>query len=541
MQPTNTPVQVGDVLAGKYRVERWIAAGGMGAVVAARHVELGELRAIKLMLAELCREPSVVRRFMQEARATVRLRSEHAVKIHDVGRLPRGEPYMVMEYLDGEDLRTVLDRRGRLPVERAVDYVLQALEAVAEAHAAGIVHRDLKPANLFLTRSADGLPCIKVLDFGISKLTGTLDVTPDLEVTTSGVFWGSPQYMSPEQMRTARRVDTRADIWSVGVVLYRMLTGKLPFAGKSLADICTQVITAKPRPPAAVRAEIPDGLDAVLLRCLEKDPEARVQTVVELAAALVPFGDEGSPQSVARIGRVVRKAQQEAVTTPQRRRSAAPEPTEPVAEDAPSSSGPPPLVEDAPSSSVPPPPVGEDAPSSAEGDSAAALSSWRDDGEPEANPRSLRLGMLLGAMGLLAIAVVGIMTVAMRTAEPDKLSPSSSATATAAASRSSIQQEPAYPPALTASRIESSASVQPSAAPEQIAPEPSKARVPRRRTAPSTSKVAATAEASATGSPDRERPPTEPEPEPAPTTEPEPAPTTEPDAPPSDPFGTSRQ
>jgi serine/threonine-protein kinase len=295
------PVKRGDVLAGKYRVESVLGMGGMGVVVAATHLELLEPRAIKLMLPEALESQESVERFLREARAASRLLSEHVARVHDVGRLPTGAPYMVMEYLAGADLRVILRQRGRIPVGEAVLYALQASEALAEAHAAGIVHRDLKPANLFLTARRDGSPCIKVLDFGISKVRST----DDPEMTTTQAVLGSPTYMSPEQMRSARSVDARTDVWSLGVILYRLITGDPPFQADNLTELITLVISTTPVPPSQVVPDVPEGFDDVLLRCLERDLDQRWASVGELAAALLPFAPEEARGSVDRINRLL--------------------------------------------------------------------------------------------------------------------------------------------------------------------------------------------------------------------------------------------
>ncbi len=296
-----SPVKVGEVLAGKYRVDSILGVGGMGVVVEATHLELQEPRAIKLMLPEALEEKEAVERFMREARASSRLKSEYVARVHDVGKLDNGSPYMVMEQLHGSDLRHVIKERGRLPAPEAIHYALQACEALAEAHSIGIIHRDLKPANLFLTQRTDGTPCIKVLDFGISKVLGSAD----LEMTKTQAVLGSPSYMSPEQMRSARNVDARTDIWSLGVILYRLITGELPFRAESITELVTKVLQNAPRPPSTIVPDVPRELDDVLLRCFERDLSRRYANVGELSAALLPFAPSEARASIERIARVL--------------------------------------------------------------------------------------------------------------------------------------------------------------------------------------------------------------------------------------------
>ncbi len=282
------PVRLGDVLADKYRVERILGTGGMGFVVAARMINLGKLVALKMMLPAALAMPQAVERFEREARAAVQLKSEHIAEVLDIGRLPTGEPYIVMELLDGSDFEGLLKRDRWLVVEDAVDYVLQACEAVAEAHAFGVVHRDLKPKNLFLSHRLDGTPIVKVLDFGISKWT-TTDSDSHSLTRTSDVF-GSPNYMSPEQIRSARDVDSRTDIWSLGVILFELLTGRVPFVAVSLPQLCALVLEQQAPSVSTLRGDVPEGLVAVVARCLERSCDRRFQTVHELVTALLPFG-----------------------------------------------------------------------------------------------------------------------------------------------------------------------------------------------------------------------------------------------------------
>jgi serine/threonine protein kinase len=275
-------VAEGQVLLGKYRVERTLGRGGMGVVLAARHVDLDELFAIKLMLPEIAANHEAVERFLREARAAAKLKGEHVARVQDVGRLPDGTPYMVLDYLDGADLRSVVRTRGPLPAAEATTYVLQACETLGEAHALGIVHRDVKPANIFLTQRRNGSPCVKVLDFGISKQTGADAVG----LTMTATLGGSPLYMSPEQMRSAKYVDARTDIWSMGIVLYELLTGTTPFHADSITAVTWRVAQEEPVPPGRLRPGIPAALDTVILKCLAKRAEDRFATMEELTTAV---------------------------------------------------------------------------------------------------------------------------------------------------------------------------------------------------------------------------------------------------------------
>ena len=295
------PVRPGDVLAGKYVVERVLGAGGMGVVLAAHQLGLDRAVAVKLMLPGRLVGPEALARFLREARATARLRSHHVARVFDVGTTEAGAPYIVFELLEGIDLGALLEQRGPLPVEEAVEYVLQACEGVAEAHAAGLVHRDLKPSNLFLTANADGSPCVKVVDFGITKETGS-----SLALTETQQGIGSPLYMSPEQMQRSRDVDVRADIWSMGVVLHELLTGGHPFQADSLQHLCAKVFFAAPTPPTALRPDLPAALEVVILRCLEKEPDARWRSIDVFAAALGPFAPPRAAPYVDRVAAVLR-------------------------------------------------------------------------------------------------------------------------------------------------------------------------------------------------------------------------------------------
>ena len=301
----NVPVE-GEVLAGKYRVERVLGKGGMGVVVAATHLQLGLRVAIKFLLEDASKE--TVSRFIREARAAVRLKSEHAARVLDVGDLPDGAPYMVMEYLEGNDLSHLVRSQGALPTAEAVLYVLHTCEAMAEAHSIGIIHRDLKPANLFLTRGADGALTIKVLDFGISKTLDEQQDGDEMQLTRTGSLLGSPLYMSPEQLRSARQATVQSDIWSLGAILYQLLAGKVPFDTRTLSELIMMINLQPPPPMAALRDGVPPGLEAAALRCLEKKPEARFANVGELAWAIAEYGPPEARASAEKTVRTLEAA-----------------------------------------------------------------------------------------------------------------------------------------------------------------------------------------------------------------------------------------
>jgi eukaryotic-like serine/threonine-protein kinase len=297
-----SPVQPGDLVGGKYRVERTLGAGGMGVVVAAIQIELDRRVALKFLLPKVLERPGLITRFSREARAVAKLESEHVARVLDVGMLEGGGPYIVMEYLEGEDLARVVASRGAMPSEQAVGYLLQACEAVAEAHSLGIVHRDLKPGNLFLANRASGPQVIKVLDFGLSKFASS----EEANVTSESSILGSPLYMSPEQLMSARTADARSDIWSLGIVLYELLTAHTPFQFERIAGLVAAILQKPPQPIDEWRTGIPPGLQAVVATCLEKDPLHRFPSVAHLAKALAPFGPAGSERSVERIVHVLR-------------------------------------------------------------------------------------------------------------------------------------------------------------------------------------------------------------------------------------------
>jgi serine/threonine-protein kinase len=289
----------GDPISGKYRVERVLGEGGMGIILEATHMQLDERVAIKMLRQDLARDEETVQRFLREAKAAIKIRSEHVVRVHDVAALENGAPYIVMELLEGQDLERLVREHGPVDPADAVDYVLQACEALAEAHALGMVHRDLKPANLFLTHRKDGSPCVKVLDFGITKIqAGPKGNKPDLGITRTQAIFGSPKYMSPEQMRSSREVDARSDIWALGAILYELVAGRAPFDAETMPSLCALVLN---EPPPPLPEHVPDALAAVILRCLRKNPDDRYANVGELARALSSFGSSRAEISAGRI------------------------------------------------------------------------------------------------------------------------------------------------------------------------------------------------------------------------------------------------
>jgi len=297
-------IVVGQLIAGKYRVEQVLGRGGMGVVMAAMHEQLNQRVALKFLTDNAYQQPEAVARFLREARSAVQIQSEHVARVMDVGTLDSGAPYMVMEYLRGRDLKDVSTRRGPLPITEAVDFVLQACDAVAEAHSLGIIHRDLKPSNLFLTERPDGSPMVKVLDFGISKaLHGTEQ--SQMQMTASAAIMGSPQYMSPEQIRSSKNVDARADVWALGTILHELCAGVPAYVADTVPGLLAMIVADAPPALRAFRPDAPAELEASILRCLQKDRDHRFANVSELARSIERFASAETRPLVRRIARVL--------------------------------------------------------------------------------------------------------------------------------------------------------------------------------------------------------------------------------------------
>lgn len=291
-----------DVVALGYTIERELGRGGMAVVYEALEHSVDRRVALKVLLPSFAADKTCATRFDREARAAMTLTSEHAVRVHGVGACADGAPYMVMELLEGHDLASVRHEASTRPIETSIDWILQALDAIAEAHAKGIVHRDVKPHNLFVARRPDGTDLVKVLDFGIA--THTKDIV------------GSPAYMSPEQARSSRDVDARTDIWSVGVCLYELITGALPFDAPSVPEVFSKILVADPTPAALVSTRVSSALSDVIQRCLAKDVTARWPDVGALAAALEPFGSPASSGAAARVKAILATSPSMEATAP---------------------------------------------------------------------------------------------------------------------------------------------------------------------------------------------------------------------------------
>lgn len=315
--PASAPPRI---LVGKYRLDRPLGEGGMGVVWSGQNLDLQTRVAIKLLQPRLAEDVTARARFLREARRAASVQGEHSVRIHDVGTDETRQPYIVMEHLEGETAEARLER-GKVPVETAATIMMQLLDALAEAHAKGLVHRDLKPANVFLVERPGEAIWVKVLDFGIAKLA-VLDLersVSSMTLTAPNTLVGSPQYMSPEQLRDSATVDARSDVWACGVVLFELLTGQVPFDSPSIAELFVQIVSGSPRTLASVDAEgIPGPIAKLIERCLDKDPRARPQDAHELAAALAPYAHSSARALVPRIAAWCKT--EPVVVTPQRTR-----------------------------------------------------------------------------------------------------------------------------------------------------------------------------------------------------------------------------
>jgi serine/threonine protein kinase len=281
----------GSLISGKYRIVRLLGDGGMGSVYEATHEVLGTSVALKFLFPHLARIPGLTERVLREARVSATIRSPHVTQVTDVDQLPNGVPFLVMELLKGESLQRLLNRVKRLPRDQAIDFGLQVLVGLEAAHALGVVHRDLKPDNAFVTQVSAG-PVIKLLDFGIAKVRTSSEYK---NLTRPGAVMGTPEYMAPEQAFSADQADTRSDIYSVGVMLYEMLSGQLPAAGSTPQEIAGNVIAGRITPIEQHHLSLPQGLVNLIHRAIQAKPEERPPSALEMRRALAAFAGELSP------------------------------------------------------------------------------------------------------------------------------------------------------------------------------------------------------------------------------------------------------
>jgi eukaryotic-like serine/threonine-protein kinase len=289
--------KIGDVIAAKYRLEKVAGEGGMGIVYAAEHLVLKQRVAVKVLLPDAASSDAVVERFAREARAAAKINSEHVARVMDAGSLASGAPFLVMEYLEGCDLEELLELQESLPVAEVVDYLLQALEGLAHAHAVNIVHRDLKPANLFLACRPDG-----------GNISKAMKSTQAEKRLTGQHVLGSPVYMSPEQLRNAKDIDGRADLWSLGVVAYELLAGEVPFDGDGVGEIFAAILERAPKPLHERSRHVSPELSSIITKCLQREPADRWTDAAELAQALAPFGTGAAAAAAERAQHVLARA-----------------------------------------------------------------------------------------------------------------------------------------------------------------------------------------------------------------------------------------
>jgi tRNA A-37 threonylcarbamoyl transferase component Bud32 len=290
------PPNPGTVLADRYVVGERLGAGGMGTVFAGIDRATNERVAIKFLNVTGPTRAEVTARFVLEAQVLLRVRSENVTRILDVGNLDDGSPFIVMEHLRGEDLASRLDR-GPMPVTEAIDFAIDACAGLAAVHAAGIVHRDVKPANLFIARASDGKEVIKLLDFGIAKLSSVEELASDAKVTSEFAVVGSIHYMAPEQMMGEPNLDSRADVWSLGVIVYEMLAGHVPYDGNTITEVCARVFTKPPVALEELRSDVPALLATTVSTCLQRDASHRCPSAERLAWMLAPFGSRSRPSA----------------------------------------------------------------------------------------------------------------------------------------------------------------------------------------------------------------------------------------------------
>lgn len=291
-----------NIIAGKYKLDRVLGEGGMGVVLKATHLHLGECVAVKFLQPDMLNEEGLKERFIREARLLSKIKSEHVVRVYDVDTLPSGVPFFVMEHLEGSDLSERVMRGKPLSIEEAVDFAMQACVGLAEVHARGIVHRDLKPSNLFVCERSDGRPIVKLIDFGISK--DIAPTSPEFSATKTTDLRGSPFFMAPEQLRHPRCADTSVDIWALGITLYHLLSASFPFEADNVMELSIKIFSERPVPLCERRKDVPQALGDVVSRCLQKNPSERFANVAELCAALKSFAlesDQAYAEQAARI------------------------------------------------------------------------------------------------------------------------------------------------------------------------------------------------------------------------------------------------
>jgi serine/threonine protein kinase len=460
----------GDVIADKYRVERLLGQGGMGVVIAAQHLTLRQTVAVKLLRPEAMDRADAVERFLREGRAARSITSEHIARVHDVGTLDSGQPFMVMEYLVGSDLDDIIKNQGRLPISEAVDYILQACEAIAEAHMLGIVHRDLKPANIFVTRRVDGSPLVKVLDFGLSKVTKTDTLEPSL--TTANTVMGSPYYMSPEQVRSLKSIDARADVWALGVILYQLISGKRPFQEESLGALFVMIGAEPPAPIRSYVPDIPQELEALVYRCLEKAPANRFQSVAELARGLATFASDGARPSIERILRTLNDLEPLVVRPPAPSLPEIDRPSSPQVQIVPPG---PHAIPQARRSGVPPPPF--DPAAQAQSQSSPALAQSVHGPATENGSRTGRHDKSAGSRAMVYVIATALALVGGGATTLLLMRPNSGAGAGAGAPTAAIETaqtavktaEPPPPTIVPAPTATATATAEPTAAPTSSA------------------------------------------------------------------------